>query len=253
MSASTSSKSSTEPFWKLTNGKNGEKYLIFPSNRRRNNNITNFNNESSSLGYSSSTNTGQKTEIKTYKLRWFILIVICLINMSNAINWICYSAISNYTALFYNVDYTKVNFLSLIYLIITVPAGFVSFVIIDYFGIRSSLNLAGWLNFVGSFLRVLSSIDQADGISLVPLTYKYYVLMVGQVLCSLAQPFVMFVTTKFANSWFTENQRALANTVALSSNTFGILIGAFGKKIIIFKNSVMNTIFEYLFFFKFPH
>jgi MFS transporter, FLVCR family, MFS-domain-containing protein 7 len=53
--------------------------------------------------------------------------------------------------------------------------------------------------------------------------------MSGQVLCSLAQPFVMFVTTKFANSWFTENQRALANTVALSSNTFGVLIGAFSK------------------------
>ena len=53
--------------------------------------------------------------------------------------------------------------------------------------------------------------------------------MSGQVLCSLAQPFVMFVTTKFANSWFTENQRALANTVALSSNTFGVLIGAFSN------------------------
>jgi hypothetical protein len=63
--------------------------------------------------------------------------------MSNAINWICYSAISNYAALFYNVDYSKVNYLSLIYLIITVPAGFISFVVIDYFGIRSSLNLAG--------------------------------------------------------------------------------------------------------------
>ena len=27
------------------------------------------------------------SEIKTYKLRWFILIVICLINISNSINW----------------------------------------------------------------------------------------------------------------------------------------------------------------------
>jgi hypothetical protein len=141
---SANNKSSTEPFWKLTNGKNGEKYLIFPTNRRRNNNMISINNEASSLGDSSvGSALNQKTEIKTYKLRWFILIVICLINMSNAINWICYSAISNYTALFYNVDYSKVNYLSLIYLIITVPAGFISFVVIDYFGIRSSLNLAG--------------------------------------------------------------------------------------------------------------
>ena len=225
-------KSSTEPFWKLTSGKNGEKYLIFPSNKRRNNNLGTFNNEP--LGASSETGLlAQKTEIKTYKLRWIILIVICLINISNAINWICYSAIADFTGKFYNVDYVEVNFLSLIYLIVTVPTGFISFIIIDYFGVRSSLNLAGWLNFIGAFIRALSSIDEADGVPLVPMKYKYTVLMFGQVLCSLAQPFVMFVTTKFANSWFTENQRALANTVALSSNTFGILIGAFISPLIV--------------------
>ena len=26
-------------------------------------------------------------EIKTYKIRWFILVVICLVNISNGINW----------------------------------------------------------------------------------------------------------------------------------------------------------------------
>jgi FLVCR family MFS transporter 7 len=223
--------SSTAPFWKLTNGKNGEKYLIFPTNRHRSNFTTShLNSETAASSEASSTN---QIGIKTYKLRWFILTVICLINMSNAINWICYSAIADFTGKFYSIDYDQVNFLSLIYLIITVPAGFVSFIVIDYFGVRSSLNLAGWLNFVGAFLRVLSSIDEADGKPLIPKDYKFFVLMFGQVLCSLAQPFVMFVTTKFANSWFTENQRALANTVALSSNTFGILIGAFISPLIV--------------------
>ncbi len=42
----------------------------------------------------------------------------------------------------------------------------------------------------------------------------------------MAQPFVLFVATKFATNWFSDDQRALANTIALSSNTFGILIGA---------------------------
>ena len=45
-------------------------------------------------------------------------------------------------------------------------------------------------------------------------------------MCSLAQPFVVFVATKFANDWFADDQRALANTIALGSNTVGILIGA---------------------------
>lgn len=37
----------------------------------------------------------------------------------------------------------------------------------------------------------------------------------------------MFIPTKFANTWFADDQRALANTVALGSNTVGILIGSF--------------------------
>ena len=39
--------------------------------------------------------------------------------------------------------------------------------------------------------------------------------------------FIMYTPTKFANTWFADNQRALANTIALGSNTVGILIGSF--------------------------
>ena len=84
-----------------------------------------------------------KHAIKTYKLRWLILIVICLINTTNTINWICYSPIADFTGKFYNVDYTQVNLLSTISMIIIVPAGLASFIVIDYFGIRSSLTIAG--------------------------------------------------------------------------------------------------------------
>jgi FLVCR family MFS transporter 7 len=160
--------------------------------------------------------------IKTYKLRWLILIVICLINITNTINWICYSPIADFTGKFYNVDYTQVNFLSIVSMIIAVPASIMSFVVIDYFGIRLSLNLAAWLNFGGTLLRVLSSIDG----NFIPKNYKYFLLLIGQIIISIGGPFGFLVTTKFAQSWFTESQRALANTVALSSATFGALIGA---------------------------
>lgn len=214
---------SSKPFWKLSSGENGEKYLIFPKNQKHNLNA--LTSESNSLE--------NGITIKTYKLRWFILLVICLVNISNAINWIGYSAIADFTGQFYSVGYTKVNFLSLVYLIASVPTGLISFLIIDYFGIRSSINVAGWLNFIGSSIRALSSIDKADGDPLVPQDIKYPILMLGQVFCSLAQPFIMFVTTKFANSWFKEGERALANTVALGSNTLGVLIGAFMSPLIV--------------------
>jgi len=43
----------------------------------------------------------------------------------------------------------------------------------------------------------------------------------------------MFVATKFANNWFADDQRALANTIALGSNTFGILIGSLISPLIV--------------------
>lgn len=69
--------------------------------------------------------------------------------------------------------------------------------------------------------------DSANGEPYIDQSAKYAVLMIGQCLCATAQPFIMFVTTKFANTWFADDQRALANTIALGSNTLGILIGAF--------------------------
>ena len=64
----------------------------------------------------------------------------------------------------------------------------------------------------------------------------------GQTLCALAQPFVIFVATKFATNWFTSSQRALANTIALGSNSFGILIGAVLSPLIV--NSSVKFVSE---------
>jgi MFS transporter, FLVCR family, MFS-domain-containing protein 7 len=88
-------------------------------------------------------------------------------------------------------------------------------------------------NFVGAFFSVLSSIKQSNDTPLIKLNEKYSVLMTGQVFCSIATPFSFLVTTKFANTWFSPNQRAIANTIALVSATFGILIGALISPLIV--------------------
>jgi FLVCR family MFS transporter 7 len=71
---------------------------------------------------------------------------------------------------------------------------------------------------------------------------QFTVLMTGQVICSLANTFGFLVTTKFAQSWFTESQRALANSIALSSSVFGLLIGSFISPLIV--NSDKNYVSE---------
>jgi FLVCR family MFS transporter 7 len=216
MSSSRSNEEISSTLWKISSGKNGDKYLTFSGNATR----VAVDDENQNLSNSN-------TQIRVYKMRWYILAVICFANIANAINWINFSSIADFTGEFYQVGYDAVNYLSLSYLIIAIPAGFFSFWLIDNFGVRTSINLGAWFNFLGSCIRVVSSIDSANGVALVSPPYKYTVLMIGQCFCALAQPFIMFVTTKFANTWFGENQRALANTLALGSNTVGILIGAF--------------------------
>ena len=88
------------------------------------------------------------------------------------------------------------------------------------------MNIGAWFNFVGAGVRLMSALDMANGTPIVPASFKYGILLVGQCLCAFAQPFIMFVATKFANNWFADDQRALANTLALGSNIFGILIGS---------------------------
>ncbi len=215
------SNASTSPVWKISSGKNGDKYLTFSGNNSTNSRFIQGGDISINEDNSPTKN------IRVYKMRWYILAVICLANIANAINWICYSAIADSTGRFYSIDYDQVNLLSLVYMIIAVPSGFFSFWFIDNFGIRTSINLGAWFNLIGALAKLMTTIDSADGTSLIDKKYAYTVLLVGQCLCSIAQPFLIFVTTKFANSWFAEDQRAIANTICLGSNTLGILIGAF--------------------------
>ena len=65
-----------------------------------------------------------------------------------------------------------------------------------------------WFNVVGAGLRVLSSTTIIDE------KYKYYILIGGQSLAAIAQPFFLFVPAKIAAVWFKQNQRATANMIA---------------------------------------
>jgi hypothetical protein len=129
--------------WKIVRGENGDNYLV--------NNQTQSSSSSSALIVNSSIyeddnstdfiSTQIPTKIKVYKIRWYILLCICLANISNAINWINFSSIADFTGQFYAVDYELVNYLSLVYLILSTPAGFFSFWLIDTFGVRLLLDL----------------------------------------------------------------------------------------------------------------
>ncbi|XP_038070814.1 solute carrier family 49 member A3-like isoform X5 [Patiria miniata] len=82
---------------------------------------------------------GGKPSYRLYKMRWWVLATLSVLNFSNAMAWICFAAITNFTAAYYHVTADDVNWLSLIYLVVAVPVGFVTGWVLDTFGIRTGL------------------------------------------------------------------------------------------------------------------
>uniref|UniRef100_A0A8C5W9B8 Solute carrier family 49 member 3 n=1 Tax=Leptobrachium leishanense TaxID=445787 RepID=A0A8C5W9B8_9ANUR len=159
------------------------------------------------------------SELKLYRRRWFFLGVVCLLNCSNAMIWISFAPVANIAASYFMTTLDTINWLSLVYLVISIPFGIGASWFLDTLGLKSAVILSSWLNMLGSFLRSASIIYFLNaGHS--PLIY----LFLGQSLCAIAQPLVIFVPAKLAAVWFPEHQRATANMIASMSNPVGILL-----------------------------
>lgn len=63
----------------------------------------------------------QRSEVRLYKKRWFILTIFVFYSMSNAMQWIQYSIIANIVQKYYNVESFAVDWTSMIYMVTYIP------------------------------------------------------------------------------------------------------------------------------------
>ncbi|XP_077777448.1 solute carrier family 49 member A3 [Podarcis muralis] len=183
------------------------------------NSSSNNNNQPGSLLPGTSSEKIVAESYKVYKRRWLLLGVVCLLNCSNAMLWLTFAPVADKTAERFHTSMDMVNWLSLVYLVISVPVGLIAIWILDTVGLKCAVILCAWLNMMGSVIRIFSILDFLD---LGSLNFVY--LLVGQCLCGTAQPLIIFSPTKLAALWFPEHQRATANMIASMSNPLGILI-----------------------------
>ncbi|MGH0147929.1 UNVERIFIED_CONTAM: hypothetical protein FKN15_031593 [Acipenser sinensis] len=78
---------------------------------------------------------------KVYKRRWFILLVICILNSSNAMLWLSFAPVADQTAKYFELSLDQVNWLSLIFLVVAIPVGFGTTWMLDTLGLRTSLGI----------------------------------------------------------------------------------------------------------------
>lgn len=156
----------------------------------------------------------------TYKKRWFILFILAWLNFTNGLLWISYASISDNVHSFYNVSLDTVNYLSMVFPVITIVLGLPVIWGMDRVGLRVTCIACGWLNLLSALLRFCSTdLHLAQG-------GRIYVAMAGQVAGALAQPLAMFSPAKLAALWFPTDQRAVATTLGALGNPLGILVGS---------------------------
>uniref|UniRef100_A0A0N4ZCM3 MFS domain-containing protein n=1 Tax=Parastrongyloides trichosuri TaxID=131310 RepID=A0A0N4ZCM3_PARTI len=153
---------------------------------------------------------------RTYWQRWLILSAVIMTNFSNAMTWISYASITYPTNTFYGNDNAAL-FLNSIFLVVSIPIGFLSIYMMDKWGIKTSAIIGGTINLIGNALRLISTSDIISDKDT-----RFIIVLVGQSLASIAQPFVMFLPTKMSAFWFPEDQRAISNTLASMANPLGV-------------------------------
>ncbi|XP_042349634.1 solute carrier family 49 member A3 [Plectropomus leopardus] len=155
---------------------------------------------------------------KVYKRRWFVLLVLCLLNCSNATIWLTFAPVADQSAQYMKVSLEQINWLSLVFMVVAIPFSLGTTWMLDTVGLRVTMILGAWLNMFGALLRFLGTPPEEQ------FHYRYYFAMLGQLLGAFAQPLVIFTPTKLAALWFPEHQRATANMIASMSNPLGILL-----------------------------
>ncbi|XP_053778765.1 solute carrier family 49 member A3 isoform X2 [Desmodus rotundus] len=150
---------------------------------------------------------GELRAYRAYARRWVFLLVL----------WLSFAPVADTIAQYFSLSTNQVNWLSLVYFVVSIPFGLVAIWVLDSVGLRWATILCAWLNFVGSVLRALPCM---------PLRVQdpFAFLMGGQSLCALAQTLVIFSPAKLAALWFPEHQRATANMIGTMANPLGVLV-----------------------------
>ena len=88
------------------------------------------------------------------------------------------------------------------------PIGLIGTFVLDRFGLRAGLLAATAFNAIGALVRSLSLVQfpLPDNLEPARPVIQFYAVLFGQFVIALAQPFVLFASTRLANTWFAENQ-----------------------------------------------
>ena len=160
---------------------------------------------------------------RSYRARWHMLAIFCFLSITNSIMWISFAPIVPNTKLFYGVKGdTLINMLSMIFMVAYFPASIFQIWVINKWGLRCALTLAGSMGLVAGWLRYLSSVESIFGEQK---HIAFAVLFFGQTIAAIAQPFFTNTAAKMAGEWFPVSERDVATVIGSLFNPLGNAVG----------------------------
>ncbi|KAG3258121.1 feline leukemia virus subgroup C cellular receptor 1, transcript variant X1 [Ictidomys tridecemlineatus] len=146
--------------------------------------------------------------------RFVVLLIFSLYSLVNAFQWIQYSIISNVFQGFYSVSLLHIDWLSMVYMLAYVPLIFPATWLLDTKGLRLTALLGSGLNCLGAWVKC-GSVQQ----------HLFWVTMLGQCLCSVAQVFILGLPSHIASVWFGPKEVSTACATAVLGNQLGTAVG----------------------------
>uniref|UniRef100_UPI003AACF374 heme transporter FLVCR1 isoform X2 n=1 Tax=Centroberyx gerrardi TaxID=166262 RepID=UPI003AACF374 len=157
---------------------------------------------------------GKRLETKLYRRRFAVLAVFSLYSLVNAFQWIQYSIITNVFTRYYGVTSNKVDWLSIVYMVTYVPLIFPATWLLDRKGLRLTALLGAGLNCAGAWMKCASVNPDLFGVT-----------VTAQVVCSVAQVFILGLPSRVASVWFGPREVSTACATAVLGNQLGTAIG----------------------------
>ncbi|KAI3321251.1 MFS general substrate transporter [Xylariaceae sp. AK1471] len=153
---------------------------------------------------------------KVYKRRWFGLVQLTLLNIVVSWDWLTFSPVSQNAAIYYGRSESDINWFSTAFLFAFVVISPLTIYML-HLGPKPSIVTAAVFTILGNVIRVAGSHSKSGGI--------YGVVMFGQIIVGLAQPFVLSAPTRYSDLWFTNRGRVAATALPSLANPFGAALG----------------------------
>ncbi|KPI43581.1 Major facilitator superfamily domain-containing protein 7 [Cyphellophora attinorum] len=136
--------------------------------------------------------TASTVEYRVYKRRWLGLVQLALLNIVISWDWITFAAVSSSAATYFSTSETNINWASTAFLFAFVVATPFTSWTLHRHGPKLSIMAAAVLTLVGNGIKYGGTASHQLG-----------VMMLGQMVIGVAQPFALSSATSYSNLWFT--------------------------------------------------